>query len=251
MPQLLRNQISINGENINILIKKSKIGTSWIPLLIALIERLSMAQISAILYTSPRNGEKIINYDDVVGCFESVGGDAVADYGAAETECICGVVILNQYRIYNKAEPGIQYRIGCECIKHWSEEEYVKIEHRKKRLGDPDATFCVNCGRKNNKKSCGCKKQPLNDLTRIIFSAWRFEIRILIERVGKNEKVGFGRFKEMTCYTLLTSKTHQVIRFKNWIMTDPTITGCALSKRIKLQRYQKYIEENEMLNIVM
>ncbi len=250
MPQLLRNQISINGENTNILIKKSKIGTSWIPLLIALLERLSMAQISAITYTNPRTGEKIINYDDVVNCFESVGVGAVADYGDAETECICGVAIVNEYRICNKAEPGIQHRIGCECIKHWSEEEYVKIDHQKKRRDDPDATFCVICGRKNNKKSCGCNKSPLIDLARTIFSAWRFEINIYRDHSGKNEKVGFGKFKGMTCYTLLTSKHPQVITFKNWVMTGPNITGFALSKRIKLQRYQEYLEENMVLNIV-
>jgi hypothetical protein len=245
MPRLLPDPIDINGEHVRILVNSSKKGTSWFPLLIALIERLSMAQLLAIIYRRPRTGEKIINYDDVVDCFESVGVGAVADYGDAETECICGVVILNQYRICNKAEPGIQHRIGCECIKHWSEEEYVKIDHQKKRRDDPGATFCVNCGRKNNKKSCGCNKLPLSDLARTVFSAWRFQTNISKDCSGKNEKVGFGRFKEMKCYTLLTSKTLQVIGFKNWVMTDPNLTGFALSKRIQLQQYQKYINENK------
>ena len=250
MPRLLPAPIEINGERVSILVNNSKKGTSWFPLVIALIERLSMAQISAIVYTRPRTGEKIINYDDVVDCFESMDANPLMDYGSAENQCICGVAIVNEYWIFNKAIPDKQHRIGCECIKHWSEEEYVKIEHQKKRKYDPDATFCVNCGRKNNKKSCGCNKLPLIDLARTIFSAWRFEINISRDRSGKNEKVGFGIFKGMACYTLLTSKHPQVIRFKNWIMTYPNINGIALSKRFKLQRYQEYLEENMVLNIV-
>jgi hypothetical protein len=245
MPRLLPASVEINGELVSILVNSSKKGTSWVPLLIALIKRLSMAQIVAIIYTRPRTNEKIINYDDVVGCFESVDAGQILDYGDATTNCICGVAIVNEYWIFNKAMPNKQHRIGCECIKHWSEEEYVKIEHQKKRKDDPDATFCVNCGRKNNKKSCGCNKSPLNDLARTVFSAWRFETNIAKDRSGKNEKVGFGRFKGMTCYTLLTSKTPQVIGFKNWVMTDPNITGFALSKRIQLQQYQEYIDEND------
>jgi hypothetical protein len=243
MPRLLPDPIDINGERVSILVNSSKKGTSWFPLLIALIERLSMAQIVAIIYTRPRTGEKIINYDDVVDCFESMDAKKIMDYGAAENRCICGVAIVNEYWIFNKALPREQHRIGCECIKHWSEEEYVKIEHQKKRKDDPDATFCVNCGRKNNKKSCGCNKQSLNDLTLTIFSAWRFQTNISKDRSGKNEKVGFGKFPDMTCYILITSKHPQVIGFKKWVMTHPTLTGFALSKRIHLQQYQKYIDE--------
>jgi len=243
MPRLLQDPIEINGERVSILVNSSKKGTSWFPLLISLIERLSMAQILEIIYTRPRTNEKIINYDDVVDCFESMDAKPLMDYGAAENRCICGVSIVNEYWICNKAIPNEQHRIGCECIKHWSEEEYVKLEHQKKRINDPDATFCVNCGRKNNKKSCGCNKYPMNDLVRMVFSAWRFQTNIAKDCSGKNEKVGFGRFKGMTCYTLLTSKTPQVMRFKNWVMTDPNITGFALSKRIQLQQYQEYLEE--------
>lgn len=246
MPKLLVDPIEINGERLSILVNSSKKGTSWFPLLLALIERLSMGQILEIIYSRPRTGEKIINYDDVVDCFESMDAPLM-DYGAAETRCICGVAIVNEYWIFNKAMPREQHRIGCECIKHWSEEEYVKIEHQKKRKNDPDATFCVNCGRKNNKKSCGCNKSPLSDLARRVFSAWRFEINIAKDHLGKNEKVGLGKFNEMTCYTLLTSKTPQVIGFKKWVMTDPTITGFALSKREKLLQYQKYIAENNKI----
>jgi hypothetical protein len=250
MPRLLPDPIDINGEHVRILVNSSKKGTSWFPLLMALIKRASNTQLLAIIYTRPRTGEKIINYDDVVDCFESVDAGRILDYGAADKHCICGVAITNEYWIFNKAMPREQHRIGCECIKHWSEEEYVKIEHQKKRRDDPGATFCVNCGRKNNKKSCGCNKSPLNDLARTVFSAWRFQTNISRDRSGKNEQVGFGKFKGMTCYTLLISKHPQVIRFKNWVMTDPNITGFALSKRIKLQRYQIYLEENMVLDIV-
>jgi hypothetical protein len=250
MPRLLPDPIEINGEHVSILVNNSKKGTSWFPLLKALVERLSMAQLLAIIYTRPRTGEKIINYDDVVDCFESMDAKPLMDYGAAEKQCICGVAIANEYWIFNKAMPNKQHRIGCECIKHWSEEEYIKIEHQKKRRDDPDATFCVICRRKNNKKSCGCNKQPLNDLTRTVFSAWRFQTNIAKERSGKNEKVGFGKFPNMMCYILLTAKHPQVIKFKKWIMTHPTPNGFLLSKQIRLQRYQEYIDENIVLKNV-
>jgi hypothetical protein len=63
MPRLLQDPIEINGERVSILVNSSKKGTSWFPLLISLIERLSMAQILEIIYTRPRTNEKIINYD--------------------------------------------------------------------------------------------------------------------------------------------------------------------------------------------
>lgn len=247
MPRLLPDPIDINGEHVRILVNSSKKGTSWFPLLIALLERLSITQILSIIYTRPRTGEKIINYDDVVDCFESIDAGKLLDYGDATNRCICGVAIVNEYWIRNKARSNEQHRIGCECIKHWSEEEYVKIQHKKSRNNDPSSTFCVNCGKKNNKRSCGCNKVPLNNLTRSVFSAWRWKINIHRELCGKNEKVGLGRFKEMTCYTLLMSKTPQVIGYKNWLMTDPNISGFALSKRAQLLQYQKYIAENDKI----
>lgn len=244
MPKLLPDPIEINGELVRILVNNSKTGTSWYPLLTALIERLYNSQIQSIVYNIPRRGYKIINYDDVVNCFDYVGVGLDTDYADAVNQCICGVTILNQYKIYNKLEPNVQYRLGCECIKHWSNEVSVKINNEKKRKKDPHATFCLNCGFKNNKKSCRCDKKELNNLTCKIFKEWKMITKVSRYYLGKNEKVGLGYFKEMTCYTLITSKTPQVMRFKKWLMNDPKITGLALTKRKQLQKYEEYIFEN-------
>jgi hypothetical protein len=240
MPRVLPQLFNINGMDVKILYNCSKTGTTYIPLLVALIERLTNDQISSMIWNHPRTGDAIINYDDVVQCFESVDADNVMDYGDASTKCICGVPILTEYWIYNKSNPIKQHRIGCECIKHWSEKEYKKIDQQKKRMEDPDATFCVQCGRKNNKKSCGCKTE-IATLKRDIFNKWKLATQLSKQKSGKCELLGLGKYKQMTCYAFIISKNPIVNGFREWVMHAPNITGLALTKRIALSKYSEHI----------
>jgi hypothetical protein len=240
MPRVLPHIFTINGVDVKILYNCSKNGTTYIPLLVALIHRLTPDQISSMIWNHPRTGDAIINYDDVVRCFESVDADNVMDYGDASTKCICGVTIITEYWIYNKANPIQQYRIGCECIKHWSEKEYKKIDQQAKRMKDPDATFCVQCGRKNNKKSCGCKSE-MAILLRDVFSKWKDATTDSKKKSGKCERLGLGKYKEMTCYAFITSKHPIISGFREWVMYAPNITGYALTKRAALSEYAKHI----------
>ena len=240
MPRVLPQLFNINGVDVKILYNCSKNGTTYIPLLMALMERLTNGQISSMIWNHPRTGDAIINYDDVVQCFESVDANNVMDYGDASTKCICGVQILTEYWIYNKANPIKQHRIGCECIKHWSEKEYIKIDQRKKRMDDPDATFCVQCGRKNNKKSCGCKTE-MATLTRDIFSKWKLATQISIQKSGKCEVLGLGKYKQMTCYSFIMSKHPTIKDYREWLMNTPNMTGFGLTKRMALIKYSEHI----------
>jgi len=214
--------LDIDGNEINVVINKSKTGTSWIPLVCALLSEMKHFQIEEIIYKHPRTSKNMINYDDITRCFVYIQDRSSFDYNQPNNKCICGVKISNVYYIMNvldAVEGNITYKhaypIGSECINHWNAGEYNQIIKKERKQKNPESKFCGSCNKKVDKKRCKCNENIV-----YYFESWKEYMYTEQINKGKSVKLGFGKYKTMSYHELVTSKDYRILNYKKWMLSD-------------------------------
>jgi hypothetical protein len=147
-------------------------GTNYMPLAIALLERITDNQLKTIT----RKNNTIL-FEDLKDCFTYRHGLERYD-----THCICGKPIIQVYEIDN-IESDESHEIGSECINNWTLSNFmlksVRIDEIKriyntKGITD-EITICYFCNRNTTNKKCkNCHPQ---NVCFNRFHAWKAVIK--------------------------------------------------------------------------
>ena len=189
----------------------------YIPLVNALVARMTTQQLQNTVQEC--RGVKYIAFPDIKKCFHLVGIEEEIDHNVRN--CICGVSIVHVYKIYNIDEPIATYNqhpIGCECIKHWSEDEHKRIKRQKKRKDhlekDPFSTFCFMCNQKTNVRDCPCKHDFENiEVKRKAFGGWAGIYR----KKGGMDRIPIGQLVKNKTYYWVLKEQRKNPRIKSWM----------------------------------
>lgn len=226
--------VTVRNQNFNLIIRndnenvKNRTNQStWMPLFTVLYDNLSDEQRASILRYKLDDANNIIPntefvfYTDV--CDWYVEADSkynLLNTGESEHQCICGVHIADEYFISNVNNLYIAYKIGSTCIDHWNFQK-AKVMKQKKiqekyKKKDKESTFCSYCGKKNNLKSCSCKRKS-HDLIQGAFNILRGNA----EYYGRFTKVSFGKYKNMlTYFELCCSKNKEIVDYTKWVLSN-------------------------------
>jgi len=222
---IIRNN---NGE-----VKTRENQSTWMPLFMVLYNDLTDEQRTNILRYKRDDENNIIPNTEFVFYTEVCDYYVEADSnynqlntGESEHQCICGVHIAEEYFISNVNNLYIAYKIGSTCIDHWNlkKAKIMKLKklQEKYKKKDKDSTFCSYCGKKNNLKSCSCKRKN-RDLMQSVFN----RLRDNAEYYGRFTKVSSGRFKDVLSYFELNVTENKDCRqYMEWVLsTDIDWTG--------------------------
>lgn len=236
-----------NDTEITVLIwgydKNAKRKKVYIPLILALIDRLTKKQLINIISNAHlyRDGIKRILDKDITNCFELSSNMNFStmlrvDHNNTDHHCICGVRIENKYYIVNPEDiiggALTEYRIGCECIKNWNEEEFDKILFEKRKKEFSEVEFCKICKHKIDKKSCSCKKK-YNVTLKLCFNS----LRSISENSGSNKYLEFGKFADMTYLQLIKSENKKHKEYIRWILSDSFTSPAKNPVKENLQKF--------------
>jgi len=227
------NSFDLIIQNNNGEVKTRENQSTWMPLFTVLYANLSDEQRTHILRYKLDYANNIIPntkfvfYTEV--CDYYVKADSSYNQlktGQSEHQCICGAHIAEEHFISNVNNLYTAYKIGSTCIDHWNLKE-AKVMKRKKlqekyKKKDKESTFCSNCGKKNNLKSCSCKRKN-RDLMQSVFN----RLRDNAEYSGRLTKVSSGRFKDvLTYFELNVSDNKECRQYIKWVLrTDIDWTG--------------------------
>ena len=227
------NSFDLIIQNNNGEVKTRENQSTWMPLFTVLYANLSDEQRTHILRYKLDYANNIIPntkfvfYTDVCDYYvEADSSYNQLETGQSEHQCICGVHIAEEYFISNVNNLYIAYKIGSTCIDHWNlkkakvmKQKKLQEKHKKK---DKESTFCSNCGKKNNLKSCSCKRKN-RDLMQSVFN----RLRDNAEYSGRLTKVSSGRFKDvLTYFELNVSDNKECRQYIKWVLrTDIDWTG--------------------------
>jgi hypothetical protein len=148
-------------------------GSNYMPLVIALLERITANQLKSII---KRN--KVILFNDLAGCFTYRAG-----INKEDTNCICGKNIINVYYIVNN-ETGVESNIGSECIHNWDLSHFtlmsMKYDEMKlinEKKGAPELiTLCHFCKRNTTNKKCNnCYPKSI---CKMYFAHWKNNLEV-------------------------------------------------------------------------
>jgi hypothetical protein len=240
LKEYLGFDIIIKNDNKNV--KNRQNQSSWLPLFVALVERLTEKQKTDVIQYD-RKKKPFVFYTDVCDCFEDSLLCNEVNYNPATSskQCICGVNIENEFIIVNK-ETEESHVIGSTCVGHWNPILAEKIEQDKKRKLDPEATFCRLCGRKNNKKNCSCHKK---DILNLCFN----ELKSNASTMGKLERINWGKYKEaqLSYFEMLVSENPILVKYVRYIIDNQDNSQMKLENLTKLIEYKKRVDSQDHL----
>ena len=141
----------IHTNSLNNKIKKEP---KYLPLIYALLERITYKQLKEIT-----NKNNVIIFNDLTNCFTYRQSNSNGEANS----CICGVKIFDQYFIENKETVEL-YIIGNECIRHWSpshesmreiDKEIKKRKYEKNNNENKkEFKLCFFCDKNTSNKQC-------------------------------------------------------------------------------------------------
>ena len=149
-------------------VKTTAYTKKYMPLITALLERITTKQLNTISFKG------IIIFNDLINCFKHK-----IDHDLQEIKCICKVVIKNSYHIFN-IETLKVYVVGSECIRNWLTKSNLEValinkemEKRKKEGNDnKEVKLCYFCMKNiTNRKCLSCDEQKT--LTSNIFEIFK------------------------------------------------------------------------------
>lgn len=217
----------IRNNNKNVSTRENQ--STWMPLFKVLYDNLSDKQRTNILHYKLDKANNIIPnseyvfYTDVCDYYIEAG---CKNTGESAHQCICGVYIKHEYFISNVNNPYGAFKIGSICLGHWNPiEAKAMIEQKRQekyKTDDENATFCNCCGKKNNIKSCVCKRKS-RDLMQSVFNI----LRDNAEYYGRFTTVSSGRFKDvLTYFELNVTENKECCQYMDWVLsTDIDWTG--------------------------